>query len=217
MKYRKELVINKIFYSIQGEGFHSGKPAVFVRFAKCNLACDFCDTEFLTGEKMSVDKIYLKIIGLNVFCDFVVLTGGEPALYDLKELTSKLRANGIYTAIETNGLRPIYGTPNWVCVSPKESKLPIMIVEMDEVKYIIKKGDPIPSTAWILACDHYWISPMNETAIGKTLTSYKCGEKACTVIDGNNIKYCVDLVKDSCGLGSNWKLNIQMHKVIGVE
>lgn len=111
--------INEIFYSLQGEGHHSGYPAVFVRFAGCNLKCPFCDTKHSEGIPMSDEDI---IHAVNLYkADWVILTGGEPTLQIDEEFVHLLqRATGKRVAIETNGTHPVPENIDWVTVSPKE-------------------------------------------------------------------------------------------------
>ncbi len=115
--------INEIFYSLQGEGHHSGYPAVFVRFSGCNLKCPFCDTKHNDGIPMSDEDI---IHAINLYkADWVILTGGEPTLQIDEEFVHLLqRATGKRVAIETNGTRPVPSNIDWVTVSPKNGLAP---------------------------------------------------------------------------------------------
>lgn len=110
--------IAEIFYSLQGEGHHTGYPSVFVRFSGCNLACSFCDTKHEDGIYMDDDAI---IRAVNLYsADWIVLTGGEPTLWIDEDFVSLLkRATGKKIAIETNGTRPVPPSVDWVTVSPK--------------------------------------------------------------------------------------------------
>lgn len=110
--------INEIFYSLQGEGHHTGYPTVFVRFSGCNLKCPFCDTKHEDGIMMSDNDI---IRAINLYsAKWIVLTGGEPTLHIDDEFVKVLkRATGKLVAIETNGTRPVPPSVDWVCVSPK--------------------------------------------------------------------------------------------------
>ena len=111
------------FYSIQGEGFHSGKPAYFIRLGGCDDGCQWCD------EKDSWDHGDHKIINVDkivseVECEngIVIVTGGEPLMWDMNILTSKLRENNNIVHLETSGAYEISGTWDWVCLSPKKTK-----------------------------------------------------------------------------------------------
>ena len=97
--------INEIFYSLQGEGYHTGTPAVFVRFSGCNLHCDFCDTRHEEGTPMTDDDILARVEQYPA--RMVVLTGGEPALWIDDALVERLHRAGRYVCIETNGTRPL--------------------------------------------------------------------------------------------------------------
>ncbi len=110
--------INEIFYSLQGEGAHTGKAAVFVRFSGCNLRCSFCDTEHQSGVEMTDEAI-----AEEVACypgEWIILTGGEPSLWIDSEFVSMLkRVTGKRVAVETNGSREVPDEIDWVTVSPK--------------------------------------------------------------------------------------------------
>ena len=114
----KKKKINEIFYSLQGEGFHSGVPSVFVRFSGCNLRCPFCDTQHEDGLEMTEDEIFREV---NRYpANWVILTGGEPSLFIDTDFISKLKAaTGKKIAIETNGTRPLPEGIDWITVSPK--------------------------------------------------------------------------------------------------
>lgn len=110
--------INEIFYSLQGEGHHTGYPSVFIRFSGCNLDCGFCDTRHNEGIYMDNEAI---IHAVNLYkADWIVLTGGEPSLWIDDDFIHLLkRATGKKIAIETNGTRPLPAGIDWVTVSPK--------------------------------------------------------------------------------------------------
>lgn len=109
--------VNEIFYSLQGEGCHTGMPAVFVRLSGCNLRCDFCDTDFSKSNPMNAGAIVGEV--LKFPSRHVVITGGEPTLYDLRPLVDALHSNGCKVHIETNGTGKVYDGIDWVTVSPK--------------------------------------------------------------------------------------------------
>ena len=98
--------INEIFYSLQGEGFHTGTPAVFIRFSGCNLKCSFCDTQHEEGVLMSDEEI-LDAVG-EYPATTVILTGGEPSLWIDREFVDRLHRIGKYVCIETNGTRAFH-------------------------------------------------------------------------------------------------------------
>ncbi len=121
-----ELPIMEHFYTIQGEGRHSGRAAYFVRIAGCDVGCVWCDVkeswDAELHEIMSIDNIVQQVV--NAETDFCVITGGEPAMYDLTRLIDELKSNGIETAIETSGCYPLRGAIDWYCFSPKKFKAP---------------------------------------------------------------------------------------------
>ena len=96
--------INEIFYSLQGEGYHTGIPAVFVRFSGCNLRCPFCDTQHEEGTLMSDEDIVMEVAKYST--QIVILTGGEPGLWIDEKLVDALHHEGKYVCIETNGGSP---------------------------------------------------------------------------------------------------------------
>jgi 7-carboxy-7-deazaguanine synthase len=129
------------FYTLQGEGYHTGTPAYFIRLAGCDVGCVWCDV------KESWDSNIHDIISVSEMVShvekagarFCVVTGGEPATYNLVNLTDQLRAKNIYTAIETSGVYPLTGNWHWVCFSPKKFKVPHEGIYncADELKVII--------------------------------------------------------------------------------
>lgn len=140
--------INEIFYSLQGEGHHTGYPSVFVRFSGCNLECPFCDTTHEEGIMMSDNDI---IRAINLYsARWIVLTGGEPTLHIDEEFIRTLkRATGKLVAVETNGTRPVPPSVDWVCVSPKtgidgipDSSSEIRAAHADEIK-VVDVGQPL--------------------------------------------------------------------------
>lgn len=121
-----ELPIMEHFYTIQGEGRHSGRAAYFVRIAGCDVGCVWCDVkeswDAELHEVMSIERIIQHVEESNT--DFCVITGGEPAMYDLTRLIEALKSCGIETAIETSGCYPLRGEIDWYCFSPKKFKAP---------------------------------------------------------------------------------------------
>jgi len=115
------LPVVEIFYSLQGEGGRTGQATVFVRFAGCNLACDFCDTDFRVKETYTPEELADAVAKLGGACRWVCFTGGEPTIHDLQAICDLLHARGYQLQMETNGTRP---RPDWgvdhVTVSPKQ-------------------------------------------------------------------------------------------------
>ena len=128
--------INEIFYSLQGEGFHTGTPALFIRFSGCNLKCSFCDTKHEEGEWMSDEDIVAK--AKECPAKMVVLTGGEPSLWIDEAFVEKLHQAGKYVCIDTNGTHPIPDSVDWITCSPKGA--PVVLTRIDEVK-VVYTGD----------------------------------------------------------------------------
>jgi organic radical activating enzyme len=137
----KELPVMEDFYTIQGEGYHTGRPAYFIRLAGCDVGCVWCDVkESWDAEKHSIDPIDSLIDQvLETKTDFCVITGGEPAMYDLTTLIQKLKNNQIETAIETSGCYPLKGDIDWYCFSPKKFKPPVeeAYKKANELKVVI--------------------------------------------------------------------------------
>lgn len=128
--------INEIFYSIQGEGYHTGTPAVFIRFSGCNLRCSFCDTQHETGVKMTPEEVVAKALAFPA--RHLVLTGGEPSLYVTEPFVQLLKEAGFYVQIETNGTRPLPPGIDWVTCSPKEQ---LLLTSADELKVVYTGQD----------------------------------------------------------------------------
>jgi 7-carboxy-7-deazaguanine synthase len=135
------LPVMEHFYTVQGEGYHSGRPAYFIRTAGCDVGCSWCDVK----ESWDVDSNQLVAISdllasvLETNCRFVVITGGEPTLYDLTPITELFKLHGIEIAIETSGTNSLQGKIDWYCFSPKKFKPPIQEAFdlANEIKIII--------------------------------------------------------------------------------
>jgi organic radical activating enzyme len=129
------------FYTLQGEGFHQGKAAYFIRLAGCDVGCVWCDVKESWNEDLyplqTIDDIVSKAIENPA--RLAVITGGEPTLYNLEPLTSALQKEGFHTNIETSGSSPLTGTWDWICLSPKKFKppLPAILKKANELKIII--------------------------------------------------------------------------------
>ena len=193
--------INEIFHSLQGEGYHSGTPAVFVRFSGCNLHCAFCDTQHQNGMLLSLQEIVDEV---NKYPDapLLVLTGGEPSLFideafvaELKQKTHKK------IAIETNGTRPLPKNLDWVTLSPKSAfeggdVEPCVLSSCDELK-VVYLGQDLSQYDFIEA-KHRFLQP-------------------CFCEDEEqrraNMKACVEAVMKQ----PNWRLSLQIHRILGLR
>lgn len=146
--------INEIFYSLQGEGYHTGTPAVFIRFSGCNLTCSFCDTRHEEGTMMSDDEIVAEVTKYQAVT--VILTGGEPSLWIDREFVHRLHQAGKYVCIETNGTRALPDNIDWVTCSPKRG-VKLAITRMDEVK-VVYEGQDI-AVYELLPAEHFFLQP----------------------------------------------------------
>lgn len=138
------LQMSEVFYSIQGEGIWTGTPAVFVRLAGCNLACDFCDTDYSTKFFARVEEVVAKVREVAADCPMVVLTGGEPlAQAETPALIEALRRDGRRVHIESNGtIFAELPQDVWLCVSPKERVDARMAERANEAKLIVDERVP---------------------------------------------------------------------------
>lgn len=181
--------INEIFYSLQGEGYHTGTASVFVRFSGCNLKCSFCDTKHEDGVMMSDDEI---LDAIKAKCDgqkvHVVLTGGEPSLWIDEEFVNRLKSEGYYVQIETNGTHVLPSSIDWVTCSPKYA--PVLLKSADEIK-IVFEDEQSPNKANGMEAQHYFLQPMS----------------------GINTIDVVEYIKRN----PKWRLSLQTHKFVGIE
>ena len=143
--------INEIFYSLQGEGYHTGTPAVFIRFSGCNLNCPFCDTAHKEGDWMSDEEILTRVESFPT--QHVILTGGEPSLFIDEAFVEALHKAGKYVCIETNGTQKLPRNIDWVTCSPKENA-PVVLDKIDEVK-VVYTGQQLEQYALMHAAYHY--------------------------------------------------------------
>ena len=129
------------FYTLQGEGFHQGKAAYFIRLGGCDVGCVWCDVK--DSWDVSMHPLFkvesLKSEVKETPAEIVVITGGEPLMHDLDELTKELRSAGLKTHIETSGAYPLSGTWDWICLSPKKFKAPLqeILPEANELKVVV--------------------------------------------------------------------------------
>ena len=156
--------INEIFYSLQGEGFHTGTPAVFVRFSGCNLKCPFCDTQHEDGILMTDEAIVEEVCRYPA--RMVILTGGEPSLWIDEGLVRLLHGAGKYICIETNGTRPLPPGIDWVTCSPKAGGA-VCLERMDEVKVVYQGQSLLPYES--LPAWHFFLQPCSGGNIAETV------------------------------------------------
>ena len=135
------LPVMEDFYTLQGEGFHQGKAAYFIRLGGCDVGCVWCNVkdswDAEKHPKFKVESLKLKV--KETPAEIVVITGGEPLMHDLTELTKELQAAGLKTHIETSGAHPLSGSWDWVCLSPKKFKAPLpgIVSLANELKIVV--------------------------------------------------------------------------------
>jgi len=206
--------IKEIYYTIQGEGFHTGRSAVFVRFSGCNLwtghekdrenaICNFCDTDFIGtdgpgGGKFQtpndlVKNIVSKWPSRSKEKRFVVFTGGEPLLQMDEELINVLHFNKFEIAIETNGTVKAPKNIDWVCVSPKAGSN-LIITKGNELKLVYPQHGIDPSQYENLNFDYFSLQPMDNENLNENIQK--------------TIKYCHE--------HPLWRLSLQTHKFVGI-
>ena len=193
--------INEIFYSLQGEGFHSGTPAVFVRFSGCNLRCHFCDTEHESGTPLTLEQIIHEVNRYPV-ATMIVLTGGEPSLFIDEQFVAELkRQTGKIIAIETNGTRPLPANLDWVTLSPKSGfaggdSEPCVLSRCDELK-VVYKGQDLSQYEHIETLNRF-LQPCYS---------------ADTDERQHNLQECVEAVLKNRG----WRLSLQIHRILNIK
>jgi len=200
------LRISEIFYSIQGEGFHAGTPAVFVRGAGCNLACVFCDTDFSLKEKLSPEQIVDRIAEYP--SRFVVLTGGDPTIQPeaFRKLVELLHDRGYYVTMETNGTSEDDLGVDWITVSPKLSQGGEWRLRTgDELKLVYEGQDLrfFENSNF----SHYYLQP-KEIRTG----SFGKGERDLAATRAEWEKTVAALLANP-----RWKLSFQLHKELGLR
>lgn len=204
------LPVMESFYTLQGEGFHSGRAAYFIRLAGCDVGCVWCDVkeswDATLHPKFSVETIVNKAIQeiTETVTDettkpIIVITGGEPLLYNLNELTKSFQDKGFETNIETSGSSPLSGYWNWICVSPKKFKAPLkeVVAQAHELKVVIFNKH-----------DFKWA----ETHAA--FTNKNC--KLFLQPEWDKREIVTPLIVDYIKTHPQWQLSIQTHKFINV-
>ena len=193
--------INEIFYSLQGEGRHSGEAATFVRFSGCNLQCPFCDTDHSRARAMTAEDIAAEVAGNPA--PLVVLTGGEPSLFVDDALLDTLHAAGKYIAIETNGTNPLPAGIDWVTFSPKcgmaDGADEIRLGAADEIK-VVNTGQDL---------EQYFAMPQRSE---KTLMYLQ----PCFVDDPDERRRIIADTVGRIKADPRWRLSAQIHRYIEI-
>ena len=217
--------VNEIFYTLQGEGAHSGIPSVFVRFSGCNLRCPWCDTDFADHTDMTAEQIVAEAQALydipNERRKMLVLTGGEPSLQVDKPLLDALHAAGFYICIETNGTRPLPESIDWITCSPKVERLDtrlghsgevptkLALKRVNEVK-VVYTGEYDPEI-WReqLQAEHWLLQPLRFT--GEWLMQSGIDEWQDDRNDNldDTVRYILT--------HPFWRLSVQLHKIVGLR
>jgi 7-carboxy-7-deazaguanine synthase len=208
--------VKEIFYSLQGEGAHAGRPAIFCRFSGCNLwsgqekhranaICQFCDTDFVgtngdgggsftsTTSLVAQVKSYWPQSISDQTHPYVVCTGGEPLLQLDTDLIEAFHAEGMEVAIETNGTLPVPKGVDWVCVSPKSGST-LLVEEGDEIKLVYPQQGYHPSDFVHLKFNHFFLQPMFDDQENNNLET--------------TVEYCLSHPR--------WSLSLQTHKLLGL-
>lgn len=208
--------VKEIFYTLQGEGAQTGRPAVFLRFAGCNLwsgreadrataICRFCDTDFVGqggpggGRFSRPEQLARAVAGYWPAAaepsarPLVVCTGGEPLLQLDLPLVDALHAAGFAIAIETNGTLPVPQGVDWVCVSPKAGA-PLVVTSGDELKLVYPQEGAEPERYRGLAFTHFFLQPMD----GPRRAEHTAAA----------LRYCLE--------HPEWRLSLQTHKLLGI-
>jgi 7-carboxy-7-deazaguanine synthase (Cx14CxxC type) len=207
--------VKEIFYTLQGEGANTGRPAVFCRFAGCNLwsgiesdreksTCRFCDTDFVWKSAAGVGKFNSPTELVNAVAELwplqvggnplVVCTGGEPLLQLDSDLISAFHAQGFEVAVETNGTLSAPEGIDWLCVSPK-ADAELVITVGDELKLVFPQEGVSPQLYESLAFSTFYLQPM----------------------DGPQREEYTQLAIEYCKANPRWRLSIQVHKIIGIR
>ena len=196
----ESLPIMEAFYTIQGEGFHKGAASYFIRTGGCDVGCHWCDVKESWDENshpiISVEEIVKKSAG---FSDCVVVTGGEPLMWNMNPLTKALKKLGKKTHIETSGAYPLTGIWDWVCLSPKKAKLPIEDAynHANELKIIIYNNHDFKFA-------EQEAKKVNKNAILYLQPEWGKREKMMPLM--------VDFIKKN----PKWKISLQTHKYLNI-
>lgn len=197
--------VNNIFYSLQGEGRNTGRAAVFVRFAGCNLRCPFCDTEFDTYTEMTAEEIIAKAASLHpsssTLPSFIVLTGGEPTLQVDEAFVDLLHNAGYEVAMESNGTRPAPQNLDWLTVSPK-------LTGGERTEMRDEEGWRQPDELKVIFDEHTdpetYLPAPSHAALYLQPCDTGSAERNAMII-----QRCIDYIKQH----PQWRLSLQTHKL----
>jgi 7-carboxy-7-deazaguanine synthase len=200
-KTKTFLPLMESFYTLQGEGFHQGKAAYFIRLAGCDVGCVWCDVKESWDKDLYPEQSIEQIVkdAKKNTARLAVITGGEPTMYNLDKLTKELHQEGFLTNIETSGSHQLSGTWDWICLSPKKFKppLPGILTKANELKIIIfNKSD----FAW---AEKY-----------AALMSSDC--KLYLQPEWDKAAVVTPLIIDYIKENPQWELSLQIHKYINV-
>ncbi len=188
------------FYSIQGEGFHTGTASYFIRIGGCDVGCHWCDVKESWNEKIHpATKTDLIIDNVTKYAKTVIITGGEPLMWNMNYLTNKLKAHKINVHLETSGSYKLSGHWDWICLSPKKNKLPLKEIypKANELKVIIyNKND-------------FKFAAEQAKLVNKKCSLYLQPEWS------NKVKM-TPLIIDFVLQNPQWKISLQTHKYLNI-
>ena len=190
------------FYSIQGEGFHTGKPAYFIRLAGCDVNCHWCDVkeswDISEDQYLSIDEIISNVIKYSA--ETVIITGGEPLMHNLSELTDALKEKNKKIHLETSGTHPISGNFDWICFSPKKFKDPLddFFKLSNELKIIVYNDS-----------DFLWAEEL--------LKKIKNNPKLTLQPEWSKSKEINPKILNYIKSNPKWRISLQTHKYLNVE
>ena len=195
------LPVMEHFYTIQGEGFHQGRAAYFIRLGGCDVGCVWCDVKKSWDSSRHPLKSINELVALvkTTPAKLVVITGGEPLMHNLDSLTTLLQKNGLETNIETSGSHALSGSWNWICLSPKKFKapLPAILPKANELKVIIFNKT-----------DFAWAEQYAAQA------SKEC--KLYLQPEWDKASVMTPLIIEYIKANPKWELSLQIHKYINV-
>lgn len=194
------MLVNEIFYSLQGEGYHAGTPAVFVRLSGCNLQCPFCDTQHESGKEMSEEAIVAEVTQYPA--RLVVVTGGEPSLQLTESLVAALHEKDRIIAVETNGTCPLPSNVDWITLSPKDlflgEEARVTLDTVNEIK-VVFDGEHEPRLYTHIKCTHArFLQP-------------------CDTGDAERNAEITAQTIDYIKRDPRWNLSLQIHKILDIR